>query len=73
MAYPLYTLLGTVIKIMNITEIKIVLDWAKSNLDRDKRAKITHPEKYEETLLIWKKVKSKFDEECKKWVSDNCA
>lgn len=73
LSYLLYTLLGTVIKSMDIIEIKIVLDWAQSNLDKDKGSKITFPEKYEESLEIWKKVKSKFDEECKRWVSDNCA
>jgi len=58
---------------MDIKEIKIVLDWAKSNLDNDTGLKITSPKKFAEILEIWKKVKSKFDEECKKWVDDNCA
>lgn len=58
---------------MNIKEIKIVLDWAKTNLDKAEGSKRTYPENYEENLQIWRKVKSKFDEECKKWVTDNCA
>jgi hypothetical protein len=56
---------------MDIKEIKIVLDWAQSNLDRDRGVKITSPEKYEESFQLWKMVKSKFDEECEKWVKYN--
>ena len=56
-----------------ISEIKIVLDWAKLNLDKDTGLKLTSPEKFAETLEIWKKVKVKFDDECKKWVDNNCA
>lgn len=58
---------------MDIKEIKIVLDWAKSNLDVNKGTKNTFPEKYEDSLQTWRKVKFIFDEECKKWVADNCS
>jgi len=57
---------------MDIKEIKIVLDWAQSNFDKHKGSRFAHPEKYEESSEILEKVKSKFEEECKKWVLNNC-
>ena len=57
---------------MDIKEIKIVLDWAQSNLDKDKGAKFSFPEEYQKSFDIWKKVKLKFDEACEKWIIDNC-
>lgn len=56
---------------MNLIEIKLVLDWAKNNLEMDKGARISNPEKFEETSKIYQKVKDKFNEECVKWFNKN--
>lgn len=57
---------------MDIKEIKIVLDWAKSNLDKSTGSMRTNTENYNKWVIIYNKVKTTFDTECEKWVSDNC-
>ena len=57
---------------IDIKEIKIVLDWAKSNMDNSSGSVLSNPNQYIEATQTYNKVKAKFDDACKEWVFKNC-
>lgn len=56
---------------MDIKELKIILDWSKENMERASGSKSAFPQIYEDAVQTYKKVRAKFDEECKKWIENN--
>lgn len=59
-------------KNMDIKEIKIVLDWAHSQVENCRGSKISNPERYEKAVDFVNQVKNLFDQECIKWIENNC-
>jgi hypothetical protein len=55
----------------DLKEIKIVLDWAKSNVDKSIGSKVSNPNQYLEATQTYDKVKAKYDEVCKEWIFKN--
>ena len=48
----------------DLQTLKILLDWAKSELDKDKGAQVTFPERYEKSLKNYEKIKNRFNATC---------
>lgn len=53
---------------MDIKELKIVYDWAESEMLRKKDQQFTDPENYDEIVRTRNLIKKTFDYECERWV-----
>ena len=57
---------------MNIVEIKKVLDWASSKVEKAKGSQHSNPDNYQKCVDRHKKVLKLYDEVCEKCIEDNC-